>query len=328
MQYVIYRAFVEACRKPSKGLPEAPKTIDLHCIKSVLNDTIHGFPFVRPLRKAREDWMKVAWLLALWGLMGPAVAGDAAGHYLSVGKHRLYYEIRGSGRPVVLLHGGGSTIQDSFSYQLDFLAAHHQVIAIEQRGHGHSPDTFEPLTYAGMAEDTAGVLQQLRILNADVIGFSDGAITGLILGLRHPELVRRIVASGANIDPGGLTEKSYQETLNMNPMAALTPGERAAHAAVSPDGAAHLLEFGEKLRQLWLHHPTTDEINATQLARLRRPVLVMSGDNDEVRLEHTMLIYRSLPNARLWILPATGHPTFASRPQWVNPMLESFLDEH
>jgi len=272
--------------------------------------------------------MRVAGLLGVIGLLGSAIAGEAAGHYVTVGGHRLYYEIRGHGRPVVLLHGGGSDIQDSFGLQLDFLALHHQVVAIEQRGHGHSPDTPEPLTYAGMVEDTAAVLQQLRISNADIVGFSDGAITALILGLRHPELVRRIVASGANLDPHGLTEQSYQETLNDSPAALLSADERSAYAAASPDGSRHLAVFGEKLRQLWLHHPTTDEISPAMLRHLHRRALIMSGDNDEVRLEHTLLIFRSIPNARLWILPATGHQTFASRPQWVNPVLQSFLDEN
>jgi pimeloyl-ACP methyl ester carboxylesterase len=272
--------------------------------------------------------MQVAWLLVLFGLIGSALAGETSGHYLTVGRHRLYYELRGTGRPVVLLHGGGSNIENSFPYQMDFLALHHQVVAIEQRGHGHSPDTLEPLTYAGMADDTAGVLQQLKVSNADIIGFSDGAITALMLGLRHPELVRRIVASGANLDPHGLTDQSYQETLNTSAAAVFSAGDRLAYAAESPDGTRHLAVFGEKLRQLWLHHPTPDEISASMLQQLRRPVLIMSGDNDEVRLEHTLLIYRSLPNAKLWILPATGHPTFASRPQWVNPVLQSFLDEN
>ena len=267
------------------------------------------------------------WLFLL-GLLGSAVAGEGPGHYAIVGKHRLYYEIHGSGRPVVLLHGGGSNIQNSFPYQVDFLASHHQVIAIEQRGHGHSPDTPEPLTYAGMAEDTAGVLQQLHLSNADVVGFSDGAIIGLILGIRHPELVRRIVASGANIDPHGLTDLSYQDTLQTGAAAMFSAGERAAYASTSPDGVQHLMVFGEKLRQLWLKHPTTDEISVAMLQSLHRSVLIMSGDNDEIRLEHTLLIYRSIPNAKLWILPATGHPTFASRPQWVNPVLQSFLDEN
>jgi pimeloyl-ACP methyl ester carboxylesterase len=257
-----------------------------------------------------------------------AAAGASPGQYATVGAHRLYYEIHGSGRTVVLLHGGGSNIRNSFFSQIEFLAAHHRVIAIEQRGHGHSPDAPGPLTYAGMLEDTAALLQQLRVSDADIIGFSDGAILALMLGVRHPELVRRIVASGANVDPHGLTASSYQETLHTSAAAMFSTDDRAQYRKLSPDGPSHLEIFGEKLRQLWLTHPTADEISPAALATLRRPVMVMSGDRDEVRLEHTVLIYQSLPDARLWILPDTGHPTFALRPHWVNAMLQSFLDDN
>ena len=95
--------------------------------------------------------MRAACRLFLLAWLATAAAGATPGHYLTVGTHRLYYEIHGSGRPVVLLHGGGSNIQNSFEFQLASLALHHQVIAIEQRGHGHSPDAPEPLTYANMA---------------------------------------------------------------------------------------------------------------------------------------------------------------------------------
>ena len=258
--------------------------------------------------------MRAALLLLLIAAYGPASANSNPGRFATVGTHRLYFEILGSGPPLVLLHGGASTIQDSFHFQVDFLAAHHTVIAIEQRGQGHSPDAPEPLSYAGMVEDTAGLLKQLNIANADVVGFSDGAILSLMLGIRHPELVRRIVASGANLEPQGLTSHSYQETLNSG------AGSNPTGSTAGPGN------FDEKLRQLWLHHPTADELNAAMLQGLHRPVLIMSGDNDEVRLEHTLLIYRSLPDARLWILPGTAHATFGSRPQWVNPVLKSFLD--
>ena len=85
--------------------------------------------------------------------------------------------------------------------------------------------------------------------------------------------------------------------------------------------------FGGKLRELWLQHPTPDEISGAMLHTIQCPMLVVAGDHDEIKLEHTLLIYRSIPQARLWILPQTGHATFGLRPEWMNPMLESFLSE-
>lgn len=249
-----------------------------------------------------------------------------AGRYAQVGDHRLYYESRGQGPTVLLLHGGGGDIHSSFDAQLDFLAERHRVIAVDQRGHGRSPDVPGPYTYGAMAEDTATLMRQLRLGRADLVGFSDGANIALILAVRHPELVRRIVASGANLDPQGLTEESLEETRNSPASDEFDPEERQLYAALSPDGPAHLPVFADKLRTLWLTHPTADELSPSLLQRIHAPVLVMAGDQDEIRLEHTALIFRSLRHARLWILPHTGHSTFALRPQWVNPMLQAFLD--
>lgn len=266
-------------------------------------------------------------LLALAGAFATTRADDIPlGKYAQVNGHRLYYETYGEGPPVVLLHGGGADIHSTFDAQIEFLAAHHQVIAVDQRGHGRSPDVPGPLTYAAMAEDTAELLHQLRVSRADFIGFSDGANIALILAIRHPQLVRRVVASGANLDPDGLTKESLEETRHSTGLDEFDPEAREEYARESPDGAAHLPVFAAKLRSLWLTRPTADVLSPSLLHRIRARVLVMAGDQDEVRLEHTALIFRSIPDARLWILPHTGHTTFALRPQWVNPMLQGFLD--
>src|SRR6185369_12743635 len=127
-----------------------------------------------------------------------------AGHWATVNNHRLYYETMGTGRPLVLLHGGGNTIHGSFDKQIAEFSKTHTIIAPEQIGHGHTPDIDGPLTYAAMAEDTAALLEQLKVRDADVVGWSDGGNIALILAVRHPDLVRRVVVSGANISPEGL----------------------------------------------------------------------------------------------------------------------------
>lgn len=266
------------------------------------------------------------WLVIFLGLAPATQAADSPGRYAQIGDHRLYYESRGQGPAVVLLHGGGGDIHSSFDAQIDFLAVRHQVIAVDQRGHGRSPDVAGPLTYAAMTEDTATLLRQLRVARADLVGFSDGANIALMLAIRYPDLVRRVVASGANLDPQGLTEDSFRETQTSTPMEAFDEDQQRQYAEMSPDGAAHLPIFADKLRTLWLTHPTADELSPLLLQQVHAPVLVMAGDRDEIRLEHTHLIFKSLHNARLWILPHTGHTTFSLRPQWVNPMLQSFLD--
>ena len=138
------------------------------------------------------------------------------------------------------------------------------------------------------------------------MGFSDGGILALMLAARHPELVRRLVISGVNIAPEGLTDEQREEL----------------RAAQSPTPN----NMDAKLTQLWLNSPTIDELNPALLATIRKPVLVISGDRDAIRLEHTLEIYRALPDAELCILPGTAHGTFSGRPEWLNPIINAFLD--
>jgi pimeloyl-ACP methyl ester carboxylesterase len=120
------------------------------------------------------------------------------GNYVMVNGHSMYYEQYGVGRPIVLLHGGLHTIHLTFEQQIAAFAEQHQVIAIEQVGHGHSADRQGPFSYADMAEDTAALLRQLNITSADFVGWSDGGILSLMLVRRYPALVRRLAISGAN----------------------------------------------------------------------------------------------------------------------------------
>ncbi len=226
------------------------------------------------------------------------------GQWAIVNGHRLYFERHGAGRPLVLLHGGGNSIAGSFGHQIEAFAARHEVIGIEQVGQGHSPDVAGPLTYDGMAGDTAALLAQLHVTEADIVGWSDGGIIGLILAVRHPELVRRLVVSGANVDP-----------LSMDPAAA----RDMAKPLDKP--------FDEKLRLLWLNSPRANELTFAMLGGVHRRVLVMSGDHDAINLDQTIKIFRALSQAELWVLPATGHATFNERPEWVNPAVLGFLEK-
>jgi pimeloyl-ACP methyl ester carboxylesterase len=255
-------------------------------------------------------------VLALGLGANPVALDQDYGHWTTVNGHHMYYEMRGAGRPLLLLHGGGSDIQQSFGRQLEPFAQAHRVIAPEQVGHGHTPDMPGPLSYSRMTEDTAALLKQLQLSEVDVVGYSDGGIVALILALRYPQLVRRLVVTGANLDPSGLIDGDVSEP---------APAEVTYHDGGT--GAATELAVDDKLMQLWLHYPNATELSPDLLKSLHKRVLVMAGDQDEIKLEHTKLIYESLPEARLWILPGTGHDTFASRWQWVNPVVLAFLDE-
>src|SRR5216684_1999608 len=226
--------------------------------------------------------MKPCLALLLFFIAVSALAAEQ-GHWAEVNGHRMYYETGGSGRPLLLLHGGGNSIHSSFAKQLDVFARTHSIIAPEQIGHGHTPDVAGPLTYARMADDTAALLVQ------------------------HPELVRRLVVSGANFAPEGYFPDDVRQM-------------RAKDVA-SPATIA------QRLNHLWATSPTRDELNPELLASLHRRVLVMAGDHDLIQLDHTIALYHALPDARLCILPGTTHSTLIQRPEWVNAIVASFLEE-
>jgi pimeloyl-ACP methyl ester carboxylesterase len=227
-------------------------------------------------------------------------------HWIVIHGHRMYYAAVGNGRTLVLLHGGGDSGEHSFEQQIEMLSVHHRIIAPDQVGQGHTPDVPGPLSYTHMMLDTVAVIRVLRLHNVDLMGFSDGGIIGLMLAARYPQLVRRLIISGVNIAPEGLTDEQREEL-------------RASQAPMPKS-------IDEKLAQLWLTSPTKDELSLDILQTIHKPVLVISGDRDAIRLEHTLEIYRALPDAELCVLPGTDHGTFSGRPEWLNPIITEFLD--
>jgi pimeloyl-ACP methyl ester carboxylesterase len=246
---------------------------------------------------------------AMWVLMA-ARAGAAIEvnewHRTSIRGHSMFYAMKGHGPTLLLLHGGGDSGEHSFARQLDEFAEHHLIVAPDQVGQGRTPDVRGPLTYTGMMEDTVALLQRLRLKAVDVVGFSDGGILALMLAVRHPELVRRLVVSGVNIAPEGLNPDDLEEL-----RATQTPKPKT---------------IDEKLAHLWLTSPTESELNLAMLAKIVKPVLVISGDRDAITLEHTLKIFHALPDAELCVLPGTDHATFSGRSEWLNPIVHAFLD--
>ncbi len=246
--------------------------------------------------------------------------------YATVGGIKMYYEIHGQGRPVVLLHGGFNSIQTSFAKQIPALSRNHRVIAIEQMGHGHTPDVpGRELSYERMAEDTAGLLAQLGIQSTDLVGWSDGGQIALILAFTRPELVRRVVVSGVGLGPTpGMLKELADEQQFAKLSADWFPEGRAEYARVSPDGPEHWSVYVEKGRKMWAK-PAWG-ISVPQLARIKAPTLIVAGDRDVLSIEDTARLFQSIPNAQLCILPGTDHSTFQTRPDWLNPIILDALD--
>ena len=258
--------------------------------------------------------------LAFLGMLSHSSRAD----YARVGDINMYYEVKGGGAApaVVLLHGGTSSIEGTFRNQLADFAKTHRVIAIEQVGHGHTADRDGPFSYTRMADDTAALLAQLNVANADLIGWSDGGIIALMIARKHPELVRRVVISGANIRS---SEKfrEWARSITAEELAAKFPAAiREDHERKSPHGPMHWPVLVGKAKDLWA---TPVIIETADLAAVRAPVLVIAGEKDTIPYEQTLEISRTLPKAQLFIVSGTGHDTFQDAPAVMNPEIRRFL---
>jgi pimeloyl-ACP methyl ester carboxylesterase len=224
----------------------------------------------------------------------------------NINGHKIYYAVRGSGPTLVFLLGGGDSGEHSFARQLDVFSEHHQIVAPDQVGQGRTPEVPGELSYTAMMEDTASLLRMLKLRHVEVVGFSDGGILALMLAVRHPELVHRLVISGVNIAPEGLRPEDLEEL-------------RATQTAKPKT-------IDEKLARLWFTSPTEAELNLGLLTNISQPVLLISGDRDAITLEHTLKIFHALPHAQLCVLPGTDHATFSGRSEWINPIINAFLN--
>jgi pimeloyl-ACP methyl ester carboxylesterase len=247
----------------------------------------------------------VLWMLLLSQTSHAAIQA-ANWHRASIHGHKIYYAEQGSGPTLVLLHGGGDSGEHSFARQLDIFSEQHRIVAPDQVGQGRTPDVPGPLTYTGMMDDTAALLRKLKLKHVDVVGFSDGGILALMLAVRHPELVRRLVISGVNIAPEGLNADDLEDL----------------RATQNPKPKT----IDEKLAHLWATSPSETELSLAMLATIQQPVLVISGDRDAITLEHTLKIFHALPAAELCVLPGTDHATFSGRSEWLNPIINAFLE--
>lgn len=243
--------------------------------------------------------------------------------YVHAGELEMYYEIGGMGFPLLLLHGGFSTIETSFAALREPLRDQHDVIAFEQQGHGHTADVDRPLSYAQMVDDTAEALAQLRVDRADVFGWSDGGIVALGLALAAPDLVRRVAIIGAGSGPEAEAPGFRERMRNVSPDNENLAAFREHYEKVAPDPAGWPALVA-KVRDNYLDFRGWDE---SRLRTLAAPLMVMLGDRDIVTLEHAVKLQRIVPHGRLAVLPGCDHSAPVTRPDWVASMLLDFFGD-
>jgi pimeloyl-ACP methyl ester carboxylesterase len=240
-----------------------------------------------------------------------------AGTYVELGGIPTWYDERGAGDPLVLLHPGGPGVDSrAFGPNLDALAASFHTFTPERRGHGRTSDVEGPSSFDDMADDTIRFIEEVVAEPTRVLGCSDGAIVGLLVALRRPDLVTRLVfVAGVFHHDGWLPEA-------IDPDNEPPDFLKAGYAELSPDGPDHFLIVAEKLARMHLIEPT---LTPEDLAAVACRTLVMIGDDDEVKLEHAVALYRSLPDAELAVVPGTSHGLLVEKPDLCDAMILDFL---
>jgi len=246
-------------------------------------------------------------------LLAPSfvLAADPPGQFFTHDGVKLYYEVHGKGEPLLLVHGNAGSTAD-FKAQIAFFRQRYRVIAMDSRDQGRSADSPGPMTYEAMADDLAALLDHLKTGPVNVLGWSDGGIEALLLGVRHPAKVKKIASMAANLEPSENAVHADVIAATKAMIASLPAG-----AADTPQGRRDL-----KLVRLLLEEPN---IPLTALEAITAPTLILAGDHDVIRDEHTVAIYRHIPNAQLVIFPNATHMVPFDDPAAFNAAVDRFF---
>jgi pimeloyl-ACP methyl ester carboxylesterase len=242
----------------------------------------------------------------------PYGTNPTAGKFAEVNGIKLYYETYGAGPTLLLIHGNGGNIA-GMGNQIQFFATHYQVITADSRGHGQSGMGPGRLTYEQQAEDLNALLDKLQIKSAHIFGWSDGGILGLLLAIHHPDKVGKLAIMGANLYPEGAYDWALQWVAKQNELVdqMIAKGDQTKPWAVSKQ---YLGLLG-----------TQPHIPVADLAKITAPTLVMAGDKDVIRDDHTLLIFHSLSQAHLAIFPGATHMIAWDNPALLNSTIDTFF---
>ncbi|RAJ36953.1 alpha/beta fold hydrolase [Pedobacter cryoconitis] len=233
------------------------------------------------------------------------------GKYFNIRGFKMYYEIYGTGKPLLMIHGNGGDIS-SFAGNIPYFSKKYQVIVADSRAHGKSEDLRDSLSFEMMADDYAALLDSINVKSAYVVGWSDGGINALLLAIRHPDKVIKLAATGANLWPDSTALKpefwkSEQETF-------LSGKDKAfATAKEKNDWKVFLLDWNQP------------NIPLTALKQVKCPALIIGGDHDLINTEHTVLIAKNIPEGQLWIVPKSGHATLIEHKDEFNHKVDEFF---
>jgi pimeloyl-ACP methyl ester carboxylesterase len=262
----------------------------------------------------------------------PAAAPPVRSGHLPIHGLQMYFEVHGAGAgtPLVLLHGGGSTIDSTYGRILPWFARHRRVIALEEQAHGRTSDRDAPERFETSADDVDALLAELGVATADVMGFSNGASVALQLAIRHPARVRRLVFASSMTRRAG-TAPAFWDGFAHASLADMPRALQDAFLKVNPDPAKLRRMFDRDVERMRSFRDVPD----ADVAAVTIPVLVVSGDRDVPTTAHALELSRLFPRARLAILPG-GHGDYLGEAEAATPgdrapeltswLVEQFLD--
>jgi pimeloyl-ACP methyl ester carboxylesterase len=241
----------------------------------------------------------------------PYGSNKAAGKYYRVRSIKIYTEVYGTGKPLLLIHGNGGSMKD-FSGTIPYFSKKFKVIAVDSRAQGKTVDNQDSLSFEMMADDFAALLDVMGIDSAYVIGWSDGGINALLLAMRHPEKVIKLVSTGANMTPDSSAivpsnwmdeKKQYEQDKNK----------------------IRTTEIEKNDWKLFMLDWLQPNVPLTDLKAVRCPSLIICGDHDVITITHTVGIYTNIPRAYLWVVPNSGHGTLIEHRDQFNDLVYNFL---
>lgn len=251
--------------------------------------------------------------------------------YSEVNGLRMYYEIYGQGKPLVLIHGGGSTIQSTFGKVIPLFAKNRKVIAVELQAHGRTSDRNADLTFEQDADDIATLLKNLNIDKADFFGFSNGGTTTLQIAIRHPEIVNKIVVGSALAKRNGVPDW-FWDFMKHAKLENMPEQLKTAYKQVAPDTSGLQVMHDRDAKRMVNFKDISDE----QIKSIKAPTLIIIANKDVITPEHAIELHRQIANSELAIIPG-GHGEYigeittikpdTKESEFVVPMIEKFLNK-
>ena len=253
--------------------------------------------------------------------------------YAPVNGLKMYYEVYGEGKPLVLLHGAFNTIPMAFGMLIPELSKSRQVIAVEMQGHGRTADIDRPFSFESMADDVAALLKYLKKDSADIFGYSMGGCIAWQLAIRHPDAVKKLVIASGVYKYDGWTPETRAILPNITPQVFEHTPIKSQYDSLAPD-PKHWTEFINKMKKFIT---TPYNFGAEKIRAIKSPTLIIAGDGDGVLPEHAVEMFRLRngkymidfgppPATQLAIFPGTSHISVMMQTDWLMSMIVPFID--